>query len=70
METEKLHQTCQNLLADLYSARNLLENGLEIKAHRKLQGALTRCLELYTGLLPEGSEQKDEPVAQEASSEV
>lgn len=69
MNIEKTQDLCKNLLADLYSARNLLENGLEIKAHRKLQGALTRCSELYSSLSTI-SDEPNEPVVEEVSSEV
>lgn len=50
MDEEKMRILCTNLMADLYGCRNFLENGLQIKAYRKLQGAITRSLELFKQL--------------------
>lgn len=44
---DKTKELCTNILSDLYSCRNYLENGQQIRSSRKLQGAITRLLELF-----------------------
>lgn len=65
MDSERIKTVCVNLLSDLYSCRNFLENGLQIKTHRKLQGAITRCLELLKLSEYKGLEKKDESVVKD-----
>lgn len=50
MEMIQLIEFCKEICADLESVKNLLHNGLEIKADRKLQGVRTKSSILLSKL--------------------
>ena len=68
--TQELKKTIlpmsETLFTDIASAKNLVDNGQEVKASRRLQGALTRSQILVNAV----RELFYEPVADENSTEA